>query len=93
MKKLNINHIIKVKLTDHGKDIFYHQHDELNKYWGREVIKPYYPPVDEEGFTEFQAHEFMNIYGKYLVNGFDLVIENNNIYIYEKDLEDCDETV
>lgn len=90
MKKFNINDFIKVKLTDLGTDIFYHQYDELNKFYGREMIKPHYPNVDKEGFTEFQLHEFMNLFGKYMVNGFDLVIENNSIYICEEDLEDCD---
>jgi len=31
MKKLNMNSMIKVKLTPFGADIFYHQYDELNK--------------------------------------------------------------
>lgn len=54
MKKLNINHVIRVQLTDHGKDIFYHKDDGLNKFFGTEMIKPEYPKVDENGFTEFQ---------------------------------------
>ena len=48
MKKLNLNCIIKVKLTDYGKDIFYHQYDELNKASGRTIIKPHFPDVDAE---------------------------------------------
>ena len=53
MKTFNINNIIKVKLTDCGRDIYYHQHDELNKYYGKEVIKPRYPDVDEDGLLYF----------------------------------------
>lgn len=29
MKKINFNSIVKVKLTDFGKDIYYHKDDEL----------------------------------------------------------------
>ena len=29
MKKLNLNHFVKVKFTDHGKEIYYHQYDSL----------------------------------------------------------------
>ena len=32
MKSINLNDRIKVKLTPKGVDIFYHQHDELNKW-------------------------------------------------------------
>ena len=76
MKKLNINEFIKVKLTERGKDIFYHQYDGLNSRLG------------ENGFTEFQLHEFMNLYGRYMINGLPSVIEDNHIYIYEKDLRE-----
>ena len=91
MKKLNINNYIKVKLTDKGKDIFYHQFDELNKFYGKEMVKSKYPEVDDDGFTEIQMWHFMNIYGPHMFNGMKMVIENNNIYIDESYLEDCDE--
>ena len=29
MKKVNFNSIVKVKLTDFGKDVYYHKDDEL----------------------------------------------------------------
>lgn len=29
MKKINFNSIVKVKLTDFGKDIYYHKNDDL----------------------------------------------------------------
>lgn len=86
MKKFNINYIIKVKLTDLGKDIFYHQHDEFNKRHGSEVIKPRFPEVDEDGFTKFQLWEFMQIYGPHISIVGNPFIEHNNIYICEEDL-------
>lgn len=89
MKTFNINNIIKVRLTDHGKDIFYHQHDEFNRRYGngKEIIKPHYPDVDEDGFTIFQLWHFMEIYGPYISITAPNFIEHNNIYIYEKDLK------
>ena len=92
MKKININNIIKIQLTDRGKDIYYHQYDKLNKFYGTEYIKPEYPKVDEDGFTEFQLWDFMSIYGPYMFNGMKQVIKYNNIYIDGKYLEDCDES-
>ena len=91
MKKLNINNMIKVQLTDRGKDIYYHKDDGVNKFYGTEVITPEYPKVDENGFTEFQLWNFMSIYGKYMFTGMEQVIKYNNIYIDEKFLEGCDE--
>ena len=91
MKTFNLNNFVKVKLTDYGKDLFYHRQDEFNSFVGKQILTPQYPHVDEEGFTEFQLHEFMNVFGRYMTVGFNNIIENNNIYICEKDLEDCDE--
>ena len=73
--KFNINRYIKVKLNDKGKDIYYHKNDWLNNYTGKEVIKPNYPDVDNEGYTKFQAWEFMEIYGSHLRIGFDVPFE------------------
>jgi predicted nucleic-acid-binding Zn-ribbon protein len=61
--RLNLNDEIKVKLTEHGKDIYYHQYDRLNTAFGREICKPKYPEVDENGYTTFQLWCFMELYG------------------------------
>jgi hypothetical protein len=91
MKKLNLNDIIKVKLTDCGKDIFYHQHDELNKFImerGGKPLKPWFPEIDADGYSEFQLWHFMNIYGRHMNNGAPAVVEHMSIHINEEDLED-----
>lgn len=64
--RINLNEVIKVKLTDLGKDIYYHQFDELNRRRGRIVIEPFFPKEDAEGYTKFQLWEFMEIYGKHI---------------------------
>lgn len=50
--RLNLNDSVKVKLTDHGKDIYFHRYDELDKKLGRKPTG-HFPPVDEDGYTEF----------------------------------------
>lgn len=78
---INLNDIIRVKLTDHGKDIYYHQFDDLNNTCDKPIIIPSYPKVDVNGFTEMQLWNFIRIYGQYIYPGSKLVIENNRIYI------------
>ena len=90
MKKLNMNSIIKVKLTPCGADIFYHQFDELNKKVlnsGGRPIHPRMPKIDNEGFSKFQLHHFINLYGDYMTVGQKNVVEDISIYIDEEDLE------
>lgn len=91
MKKLNLNHHIKVKFTDHGKDIYYHQYDgliEAMKARGVKPINPSYPPVDKDGFSTMQLWCFIELYGPYIGMCKPNVIENLSIYIKENDLED-----
>lgn len=64
--RINLNESIKVKLTELGKEIFYHQYDAINKIIGREVCKPSFPKEDENGYTEFQLWEFIELYGLHM---------------------------
>ena len=76
--KINLNDYIKVKLTDLGKDIYYHRYDEFNKLYGiygREVLKPSFPKEDENGYASFPLWEFISIYGQYIGMGKPNVIE------------------
>lgn len=80
--RINLNEPIKVKLTDWGKEIFYHQYDRVNKSVGREVCKPKYPTEDENGYTEFQLWCFMELYGEYMGMTLPNVVERFEI-VYE----------
>lgn len=92
MKQLNLNTIVRVKLTDYGKDIFYHRYDKLNEHiisGGGKGITPRYPDVDEKGFSKFQLWDFMSLYGDYFLLGSNnMVIQPLNFYIEEDDLEE-----
>lgn len=65
-RKINLNDTIKVKLTPLGADIYYHQYDQLNKECKRVAIEPHLPKVDEKGYTKFQLHQFMELYGEHI---------------------------
>lgn len=81
MKQFNINDIIKVKLTEHGRNM---HAQNYKKYLGENFNKKYYlPAIDKEGFTKYQLWEFMNIFGEHMFNGAEQVIENNLIYFEE----------
>lgn len=79
---INLNEYVKFKLTDKGKDIFYHQYDAMNAYWGRQIIEPHFPKTDDDGYVKMQLHEVMRLYGNYMKIGDKSVIENNEI-LYE----------
>ena len=89
-RKLNINNHIKVKLTDHGKDVYYHQFDEVNKAIrsrGGRPIAPSYPRVDINGYTEFQLWCFIELYGPHIGIGKENVIDDLSIYIGDSVLD------
>lgn len=86
--RYNLNDYVKFKLTDHGKDIFYHQFDKLNeeilKERGTLFIEPRFPEEDENGYTKMQLWQFMRLYGPHLWNGCeppifptDIVLDGN----------------
>lgn len=86
--RLNLNDNIKVKLTEHGKDIYYHQYDRTNKLLGREVCKPSYPKIDEDGYTTFQLWCFMELYGVHMGMTLPNVIEPLDIVFDEPTIEE-----
>lgn len=92
MQTINLNDHIKVKLSDAGKDIYYHQYDEINRKLrllsGKPTtIKPTMPKVDTEGYTKFQLWEFMHLYGKYIMMGGESILETLNIIVCDEEKE------
>jgi hypothetical protein len=66
--KFNVNNRVKIKLTDTGKEI-------LAKYWGYRVPNWYDSHTDTDGYTMFQLHEVMHIFGPYVYNGCTIPFE------------------
>lgn len=81
--RINLNESIKVKLTDWGKEIYYHQYDRANQIAGREICKPRFPREDENGYTEFQLWCFIELYGEHMGMTLPNVIEPLEI-VYER---------
>ena len=79
MNEINLNDIVYVRLTDYGKDIYYHRYDELNNHIGHELIKPHFPEEDKCGYSKFQLWDFIKTSKK--------VIEPLNIYFKGEDNE------
>ena len=65
---ITLNSFIKVKLTNLGRDIYYHKDDEFIEY-AEEMEMPgiqrEYPKVGLDGYTKFTLKAFMSIFGKY----------------------------
>ena len=81
--QINLNEMIKVKLTDYGKEIYYHQYDRTNQIAGREICKPKFPKEDENGYTKFQLWCFIELYGEHMGMTLPNVIEPLEI-VYER---------
>ena len=64
--RISLNENVKVHLTDLGKKIYYHQFDELNREYGKNICKPSYPKEDADGLTQFQLWFFIELYGDYI---------------------------
>lgn len=64
--KVNLNDTVKVRLTDLGKEIYYHRYDNLNQRAGKIICKPKFPEEDAEGYTQFQLWDFIQLYGGYI---------------------------
>lgn len=73
--RINLNEPIKVKLTDWGKEIYYHQYDRLNQIAGRKICEPKFPKEDENGYTGFQLWCFIELYGEHMGMALPNVIE------------------
>ena len=63
---INLNDTVKFRLTDYGKDIYYHRFDEVNtkiRKRGGKLIEPNMPKVDSDGYTRMQLWQFMELFG------------------------------
>jgi anti-sigma factor ChrR (cupin superfamily) len=64
---INLNHEVKVKLTDSGQDVLAMQ--QLRRQ------------QDADGYIKFQLWELMNIFGSYVYNGCSIPFEFNRILL------------
>lgn len=88
--RLNLNCSVKVKLTDLGKDIYYHRFDDFNYRYGKQLT-PSFPKEDENGYSTFQLWHFMQLYGSYMSATKPNVILPLEIEMDGEDLEEVTE--
>ncbi|MCM3701446.1 hypothetical protein [Paenibacillus macerans] len=62
MYKVNINDIVKVKLTEHGIKVLKEQYKEFYETFGV-GLPDYEPNIDEHGYTSFQMHDLIERLG------------------------------
>jgi len=72
--KINLNQKIMVKLTAHGKELYYLYFQKIRF----PIVKKQKPNV--VGYMSFQLWEFMSIFGGSMYNGAQDIIERNIIY-------------
>ena len=73
MKSININEMVRVKLTLYAET-------KYQEYWRGFTDHSLPLQKDEEGYTEFQMWEFMHIFGPYLFNGSHQIIKENRMF-------------
>lgn len=80
--KINLNHIVKVKLTGLGNKIYEDylrsQYGSLSDYLGISQIK-LKKIEDQDGYIHFPLWEFMSIFGEHFYVGSEAVTEDNAI--------------
>lgn len=86
MKKsitINLNDFVKVKLNDMGKAIYCRETEELNeiiKAHGGRPLEIHMPDVDEDGYTTFQLHSLITLFGPHITLGKSLPFEIDILY-------------
>ena len=60
---VNINQYVRVKLTDHGREILRRKHDERNNFAQGSLGEFIQPKEDENGWAKFQLWDLMNCFG------------------------------
>lgn len=92
--KINLNDMVKFRLTQHGRDILSFKRYEYACQtsvlaWSPERFNPdmyQYPHViEKDGYCYMQFWEFMHTFGEYMVLGVnDMCIEDNELIFEEE---------
>jgi len=85
--KFNINHSVKVKVTEYGYEVWLAHENKFVHFSG--TIKPVTieelkAKQDEDGYTKFQLWDMMSIFGSKMQMGFKNPIDTNIILLPEK---------
>lgn len=76
MKNFNINNNVYVRLTDYGRKIHRNIYNAIAKEYAGKLPWAYKAPKeDKEGWSKWQLHDLMNIFGEFMVMGCELPFE------------------
>ena len=83
--KINLNDKIKVKLTTYGQNIHLDYYRDILEKYSTDIFEKYPSlrqvlKIDQDGYTEYQLWEFINIFGDHICMGAQNVIEPLDIY-------------
>ena len=78
--RINLNEIVKFKLSERGKEVYRHRYDEYGFEHDRE------PKLDDDGYMSMQLWTFMQIFGEHMNPGMSEVLKPLEI-IYEQEDE------
>jgi hypothetical protein len=74
--KFNMNDIVRVKLTDKGKEIFLNLDKKIDKRIVDIIgFNVYGWRIKEDGYVDMQMWEFMQVFGNHMKLGNDLPVE------------------
>lgn len=90
VKKINLNDTVKVKLTEYGKNIYRNHCNNISRFMCANG-SPLEPPVDDDGYSGFQIHRLMDIFGVHVLLNRKQIFEKNAICLNTNDLEDITE--
>ena len=76
---INLNDKVRFKLTDLGREIYYHQYDDLIAIGVQ--IRPEYPEEDADGYASMQLWGFVELYGPHIGMAKQNVIEPLNLIV------------
>jgi len=75
--KLNINDVVHVQLTDAGRQELKRQYNELRETFPYLSQNDNRLVEDEQGWSKWQVHSLMNIFGHMMHNGGELPFSDN----------------
>lgn len=84
---INFNDKVRFKLTDLGREIYYHQFDDLIAKGVQ--LRAEYPEEDADGYASMHLWEFVELYGPHIGMAKQNVIEPLNLIVEEPRLMSC----
>lgn len=86
--KFNVNYHVYVKVKDAGILAYLaHYNQYIRIETDKLTIEAFMKRADKDGYHEFQMHEFMEVFGPFIVNSMNFSYFEPDIYFDKKELE------